>query len=107
VGTPPGHDLRDLLLAARRGPRRDTELGAGDHVERPQRRPAIAEVEIGGGEGAGGAAGAEVDDQSAAEHLGGVTAVPAGVHAHRAADAPGDAHVELEAAEPGGRAPAG
>ena len=57
---------------------------------------AVAQAELGPADVAG-RAGVEVEAPGAEDHVGGLRAVPARVHAHRAADRARDADVELEA----------
>ena len=103
----PPDDLRDPRLARgrRRRPRRvnvapaTTSFGpiaelrypSASSLDRPVDAEPVAE---------------EVDDPRGAQHLAGLAAVPARVHADRAADRAGDADVELEPGQPGRRGPA-
>ena len=62
-----------------------------------ERRVAVAEPELGERTHRGRARCGEIGDGRVDEHLHGLAAVPAGVHAHRAADRAGDADVEARA----------
>ena len=102
VLAPPAHDLVD--------PRRDrgrlvgaAREGRGHHDRRGRDgRAAVAEPELGRREVARPGVG-EVEHARPDDHVGGLRAVPAGVHPHRPADRSRDPDEELEPGDAGGR----
>src|SRR5581483_165998 len=102
VGPPPPDDLVDLGLALPGRAGGDGELGPHHDVGRPEVGVAIGEVERGGRALLDLAAGGDVGDPGPAEHLDGLPAVAAGVHADGAAHRTGDPGEELDAAPAGG-----
>ena len=114
---PPGWCSRRqrTISSIRRRARRGIVGRPGERGRRPRRRAGRAPS--GGSRGRARPASSvadlavvEVETPRADDHVGGLRAVAAGVHAHRAADAARDADEELEPADarpsrPGGRAP--
>ena len=106
VGPPPGHYLRQQGPPGGGVTGGQLQPGLRHHLVRGDSAGPIAEPEIGGRRGEGGAQ-AEVDDLGLVQHRGRVGAVAARVHAHRPAHRPGHPHRPLEPGQPLGHGPAG